>query len=318
MSKKKLLLFDTNSIIHRAFHALPPLKDKEGNPSGAVYGALTTFFRLLDEFSPDMVVMAFDSPGKTFRHSDFKNYKANRPDCPDELVMQIIKVKEVFEKMGIAVLSEVGLEADDIVGAVSSFFKGDYEIVVVTGDADILQLVGNGVKVYTFKRGIKESVLYDREKVKEKYAGLGPEKIVDIKALQGDSSDNIPGVEGVGEKTALRLISQFNSLEELYQKLEEGSTDISEKIKEKLLKDKEKAFLSKKLATINTSIFDSSKVNNFSPLPNEGRMIRVIEGLGFPSLLKRLANDGKNDKNSNGYGDYKKYDKERSNLTFNF
>ncbi len=301
MEKKKLLIFDTNSIIHRAFHALPPLKDKDGRASGAVYGSLSTFFRIIDEVDPFFIAAAFDSPGKTFRHKEYKEYKANRPKCPDELVEQLIRTKEVFIKMGVKVLSKEGLEADDIVGAVSRITENDIETVIVTGDMDILQLVNEKTKAYTLKRGIKESILYDTEKVKERYEGISPEKIPDIKALQGDKSDNIPGVMGVGEKTAIKIIKEFGSLENLYRNLKEDNhKSISPALKEKLLKEQEMAFLSKKLATINTIDFNDFKTDDFVFSVQDEMTISVVEELGFYSLLKRFPKNKKNAKNEEG------------------
>ena len=308
MSKELLLLFDTNSVIHRAFHALPPLKMKDGSPGGAVYGTLTTFFRIVDEFTPSMIAVAFDSPGKTFRHDDFAEYKAHRPKCPDELVEQIIKTKEVFERMGFAVLSEAGLEADVIVGTVAKNIGKDKEVVIVTGDMDILQLVDGKVKAYTLKRGIKESVLYGTEEVKERYGGLLPEQLVDVKALQGDSSDNIPGVSGIGEKTAISLIKEFGSLEQVYESLEKGGDfGFSDRIKEKLLKEKSQAFMSKRLATIDTQRFTDFKEKDFVKNFDEEKVVPILEELGFPSLVKRLAKEEKNGKKE-----------EKENLTFEF
>ncbi len=294
MEKKILLLFDTNSIIHRAFHALPPLKDKDGRVSGAVYGSLSTFFRIVDEINPHFVAAAFDSPGKTFRHKEYKEYKANRPKCPDELVEQLIRTKDVFERMGVRVLSREGLEADDIVGAVSRLVGSDIETIIVTGDMDILQLVNKKTKAYTLKRGIKESVLYDEKKVKERYEGVGPERIPDIKALQGDKSDNIPGVMGVGEKTAVRLIKEFKSLENLYTELKKNNCDnISAKVKENLLAEEEKAFLSKRLAMINVTDFSDGKIEHFSFTRDSKEVESVVRELGFMSLIKWFSKNKK-------------------------
>ena len=288
MEKRKLLVFDTNSIIHRAFHALPPLKDKKGEPSGAVYGSLLAFFRFINEIRPDYVAVAFDSPEKTFRHKKYKEYKANRPKAPDELVSQIIRTQSVFSDMGVVTLSKSGLEADDIVGAVAEKAPKSIETIIVTGDMDILQLVNERTKVYTLKRGIKESVLYDREGVMQKYDGIPPEKIADMKALQGDTSDNIPGVEGIGEKTAIKIIKEYGSLEELYTALEMGSDSLSAKLKEKLLSEKRKAFLSKELSVINKKDFSDFQLSDLYFKTEDGKMVEILEGLGFDSLAKRF------------------------------
>ncbi len=286
MKKEKLLIFDTNSIIHRAFHALPPLKDKNGEVSGAVYGSLLAFFKIISDVKPTYVAAAFDSPGKTFRHKKYKEYKANRDKAPEQLISQIIKTQEVFSKMGVAVLKKEGLEADDIVGAVSFLAPKDIETVIATGDMDILQLVNEKTKVYTLKRGIKESILYNEEKVREKYEDIPIENIVDIKALQGDVSDNIPGVEGIGEKTAIKLIKEFKNIENLYDNLDKS--DLSPKLKEKLLKEKKKAFLSKELATINKDEFSDFDFSKFNYSIKNEKTKNVLEELGFLTLKKRF------------------------------
>ena len=305
--KKKLLIFDTNSVIHRAFHALPPLKSRDGKPSGAVYGTLTTFIRLLEEFNPQLVALAFDSPGETFRHKQYSDYKKHRPKTPDELVEQIIRVNGVFRKMGVTVLEQQGLEADDIVGAVAEEGKKDNTVIIVTGDMDMLQLVDDSVFSYTLRRGIKDSVLYDVQEVQKKLDGLLPSQVVDVKALQGDKSDNIPGVEGVGEKTALTLIKEFSTVENLYNAVEKGEAEsISSNLKEKLLKNKKQAFLSKELATIDRHSFTEFKVEEFTGFLNNESISEQIEDLGFESLLKRLAKNKKNAK------------KEETNLSFDF
>jgi len=288
MKKEKLLLFDTNSIIHRAFHALPPLKSKNGEPGGAIYGSLLAFFKIVHDIGPRYVVTIFDSPGETFRHQKYKEYKANRPKAPDELITQIKKTRDVFSKMGVVTLAKEGLEADDIIGSVSSLAPKDVETVIATGDMDMLQLVNEKIKVYTLKRGVKESILYDRAKVKEKYDGVGPEKIADIKALQGDASDNIPGVEGIGEKTAIKLIKEFNSLENLYTALEKEDFSLSDKIKNKLIEEKKKAFLSKELALINKSDFSDFCFSDFCFEMNEEKIKKTLEDLGFASMLQRF------------------------------
>jgi DNA polymerase-1 len=307
---EKLLVFDTNSIIHRAFHALPPLTSKGGEPSGAVYGSLLAFFRMMDEIKPSYVVAVFDSPQKTFRHKKYKEYKANRAKSPEELISQIIKTKEVFSDMGVAVLAKAGLEADDIVGAISCLAPKNIETIIVSGDSDILQLVSKKTKVYNLKRGIKENILYDEKMVKERY-GVVPEKIADIKALQGDVSDNIPGVSGIGEKTATSLIIEFGSIENLYKELEKENADsISERIKEKLKKGKKKALLSKELALIKRDCFQEFDYSKFYFQKEDEKIIKILEELGFPSIAYRFLGIKNISK--------KPAEREENNLTFNF
>ncbi len=287
MKKGKLLLFDTNSIIHRAFHALPPLKSKNGEPGGAIYGSLLAFFKIMSDVNPSYVAVAFDSPGKTFRHKKYKEYKANRAKAPEELIFQIKKAQEVFSNMGLAVLKKEGLEADDIVGTVSFHAPKNIETVIATGDMDMLQLVNEKTKVYTLKRGVQESILYDKEKVKEKYDGLSPKQIVDIKALWGDASDNIPGVSGIGEKTAIKIIKEFENIENLYQNLRSTSS-LTGKIKEKLLKGEKIAFLSKELATINKKGVFEYNFADFGYNIKCEKTKEVLDDLGFLTLKKRF------------------------------
>lgn len=287
--EKKLLLLDTNSIIHRAFHALPPLKDKKGKPSGAVYGSLLAFFSMITEFKPHYVVAVFDSPGKTFRHKEYKEYKAHRPKTADELISQIKRMPTVFCKMGVGFLAKEGLEADDIIGIISANVPDKIKTVIASGDGDVLQLVNEKTKVYTLKRGVKEGVLYDVEGVKKRYEGLLPEKLIDVKALQGDISDNIPGVKGIGEKTAVKIIKKYESIENLYHSLEENSEDVlSTKQQEILKKEKKEAFLSKKLATIKTENSLNFKISEFEFNHDQEKIKKIMEDMGFFTLAKRF------------------------------
>jgi len=294
---EKVLLLDTNSIIHRAFHALPPLTDKKGEQSGAIYGTLLAFFSIMEEIKPRYVVAVFDSPGETFRHKEYKDYKAHRPKAPEELVSQIKKMPDIFRKMGVFVFAKEGLEADDIIGIISTESSREMETIIASGDRDVLQLVNENTKVYNLKRGVKECALYDKEEVEKRFEGLSPEKIVDVKALQGDASDNIPGVEGIGEKTAVKIIKEKGSIEELYRSLEKNENgSLSEKQKEKLKEEREKAFLSKKLATIKRE--DSLNIDLTETAFEEDteKIKKVLEELGFSSLVKRIKGNKKEEK----------------------
>ncbi len=286
--EKRFLLIDTNSILHRAFHALPPLTTKDGKPAGAMYGSLLAFLKIFSSFRPQYVSAIFDFPGKTFRHEKYKEYKEQRPKTASDLVSQIEGMKSIFEAMGVSVLEEKGLEADDIIGTLSLFSSKEMETIIVSGDGDILQLADKNIKIYNLKRGIKEGVLYDVEKVKERYEGISPGNIPDIKALQGDSSDNIPGVSGVGEKTALKLIKEFENLENLYFSLNKVA---SERLREKLKEEKEKAFLSKELATIRRDKDFPFNLGDFYFDYKKERLSLVFEGLGFSSLINRLPEE---------------------------
>ncbi len=292
--KKKLLLLDANSIVHRAFHALPPLVDKEGSQSGAVYGSLLAFFSIISEIKPHYVVAVFDSPGKTFRHKEYKEYKAHRPKAPEELVSQIKRMPDVFRGMGVSVLAKEGLEADDIIGILSTNASSRIETVIASGDRDVLQLVNEKTKVYNLKRGVKDGVLYGKEEVEKRYEGLPPEKITDIKALEGDSSDNIPGVSGIGEKTAIKIIKEYGSIEDLYNALEKGEgSALSDRQREILEEEKEKAFLSKSLATIKKKDSLKIKFSDFIFEHDQRKIGKLLKDIGFSALAERFTGEKK-------------------------
>jgi DNA polymerase-1 len=311
--KERLLIIDSNSIIHRAYHALPRLTTKKGELVNAVYGFLLVFLKAIKDFQPDYIAATFDFPAPTFRHEKYKEYKAKRPKVPEELYQQISKVKEVLESFNVPIFEKERFEADDIIGTISrlaperqvlsqgeenkfssSPFVGALEIetIILSGDSDVLQLVNSQTKVYTLRKGVKDIVLYDENLVKEKFQGLTPEQILDFKALRGDASDNIPGVTGIGEKTALSLLLKFESLENIYKELEENSEkvkSIKPKLKEILLKYKEQAFLSKFLAQINKNIpldFNLEKCR-WSKYSKENAT-KILKDLEFNSLIVRL------------------------------
>ena len=242
--KKKLIIIDSNSIIHRAYHALPPLTTKKEELVNAVYGFLLVFFKAIREFQPDFIAATFDFPAPTFRHKKYKEYKAKRPPAPEELYQQIPKVKEVLEAFNVPIFEKEGFEADDIIGTIAHLAPKrqiipEVETIILSGDLDVLQLINPKTKIYSLRKGVKDIVLYDENLVKEKFQGLTPQQLLDFKALKGDPSDNIPGVTGIGEKTAIELIKEFGSLENLYQNLEK----LKPKLKESLLLQKEQAFL---------------------------------------------------------------------------
>ncbi len=243
--KKRLLIIDSNSVIHRAYHALPPLTAKSGQLVNAVYGFLLVFFKALKDFSPDFVAASFDYPAPTFRHEKYKGYKAKRPPAPENLYSQIPAVKEILNTFGVPIFEKQGFEADDIIGTIArqaprKKVLPELESVILSGDLDALQLVDSKTKVYSLRKGVKDTVLYDRDSVKEKYQGLEPGQLLDFRALRGDPSDNIPGVPGVGEKTAIQLIKEFGSLEEIYENL----PLVKDKLREVLIQGKKHAFLS--------------------------------------------------------------------------
>ncbi|GAI16870.1 unnamed protein product, partial [marine sediment metagenome] len=212
--RKVLIIIDSNSVIHRAYHALPPLTTKKGEVVGAVYGFLLVFLKAIREFQPDFVAACFDVPGPTFRHKKYKDYKAKRPPVPEDLGQQISRVKEVLRGFNVKIFEKAGFEADDLVGTISHLAPRrqalpPIETIIISGDLDNLQLAGPQTKVYLLRKGVKDTILYDTAKVKERYQGLTPEQLFDFRALRGDPSDNIPGVTGIGEKTAIELLLQF-------------------------------------------------------------------------------------------------------------
>ncbi len=301
--KKRLIIIDANSLIHRAYHALPPLNTKKGELVNAVYGFLLVFFRAIKEFKPDFVVAAFDFPAPTFRHQKYKKYKAKRPPAPEDLYWQIPQVKEVLKRFRVPIFEKEGFEADDILGTVAKLAPQKQafprlETVIVSGDLDVLQLVNSSTKVYTLKKGVKDIVLYDEAEVKAKY-GLSPRQLLDFKALKGDPSDNIPGVTGVGEKTAKELISRFRSLENLYQELEKNSEKAKKllpSLKEKLLQYKDQAFLSKDLVRIerNVPIDFNIKKCPWGEFEKE-EVAQILKRLEFHSLLKKIPDSERSD-----------------------
>lgn len=306
-SQKRLLVIDANAVVHRAYHALPKLTTKKGEPVNAIYGFLLFLMKAVKDFQPDFIVAAFDFPAKNFRHEKYKEYKANREKAPDDLYEQIPKVKDLLSDFGIMVLEKEGFEADDIIGTVSSAAQkdGGIETIIASGDADVLQLVGSGVKAYILRKGIKDSVLYDEEKVEEKYGGLAPEKLVYYKSLRGDPSDNIPGVFGIGEKTAIELIKKFGSTENLYKEIE-GGADVKESVREKLLKNKKNALVSEELAKIDKEVpikfnLADSKWGNY----DKQKVMEDFENYEFKTLTGRLGeinmgeNEGKETKKKN-------------------
>ena len=296
--RKVLIIIDGNAIVHRAYHALPLLKTKQGELVNAIYGFLLVFLKALKEFQPDFIVATFDFPAPSFRNKKYKLYKANREKAPDELYQQIPKVKEILKGFNIQIFEKEGFEADDIIGTISKAAPKkqifpQLETIILTGDSDALQLVDKNTKVYTLRKGVKDTVLYDEEKVKEKYQGLVPEQLIDFKGLRGDPSDNIPGVFGVGEKTAIALLSKFGSLDNIYQELSKNtleSKEIKQSLRKKLLDYKDQAFVSKMLAEIKQDVpvdfnLELCRWGEY----NKKEAIKILEKYEFNSLIPRLS-----------------------------
>ena len=279
----KLVLIDGNSILYRAFYAIKFLSTSEGVPTNAVLGFTNMLFKITEETSPTHLTVAFDTKKPTFRHEQFTEYKATRKPMPQELAVQLPLLKDLLRAMDLNLIECPGFEADDIIGTVAKNFDG--EVKIITGDRDSLQLIDDKINVWLTKKGISEVDKVDEKRLKELY-GLSPYQIKDLKGLMGDSSDNIPGVKGVGEKTALELLNKYKDLDGIYNNIEK----ISGKLKEKLIDGKEDAYFSKKLATIDIDApinFDLKK-SEFKGLITK-KTIKEFKKLEFYSYLKKYA-----------------------------
>lgn len=293
---KILVLIDANALIHRAFHALPPLRNQTGLATNAVYGFSSTLLKMLKDLEPDYIAAAYDMAGPTFRHDAFENYKAHRTKAPDELYSQIPYTKKVLEAFGIPSCEMRGYEADDIIATLTEKLgqEKDLKIIIVTGDLDALQLVKDKkVVVYTMKKGLSDTIIYDKDSVMERY-GLKPEQLTDYRGLKGDPSDNIPGVPGIGDKTASELLKEYDSIENLYKETKSPKTRIKESLRKKLLEHEEQAMFSKHLALMVKNLdigIDLKKAdwkNNF----NRPALEKIFKELNFTSLIQRIPRPG--------------------------
>jgi len=267
---KTLLLIDGNPIMHRAFHALPPFKAADGTPTNVLYGFFSIFYKLINDFHPQYVACCFDTPKPTFRNKLFKEYQAQRPKMENSFVIQIPLIKEGLKEAGIFSLEKDGFEADDLIGTMTKIFsQNEIRVLVVTGDKDLLQLVNDQVFVASPQLGLSNIKVFDKVEVERKL-GVKPDQIPDFKALAGDPSDNYPGARGIGPKTAASLLTNYQSLDNLYKNINSVG---SEKIKKALTESKDDVFLSQKLATV---------VNNVEITPN----IEEMKFKGFKTSLK--------------------------------
>lgn len=266
--KKRLVLLDSHALLHRSYHALPGFSTYSGIPTGALFGFVKMILKIKDELKPDYVVACFDRKEATFRHEAYENYKATRAKTDDELISQIKIAPKICEAMNIPVYSSVGFEADDLLGTIVSDLKKEnfkvsgeeIEVYIASGDMDTMQLIDkdNRVKVYTLKKGMGETIVYNYQDVIKRY-DFTPEQIPDYKGLRGDTSDNIIGIKGIGEKTATTLIQTFSSIEEMYKLIKEDlakfqkickENKITERIQQLIIGNEEEAIFSKTLATI--------------------------------------------------------------------
>lgn len=287
MKKKRLFLIDGNSYCYRAYYAIKELRNSKGQPTNAVYGFLLMLKKLLASEGPDYLGVAFDLKGPTFRHKKFKAYKAKRKPMPDDLVLQLPLIKEMVAAYNIPIFEKEGFEADDILATIAKkISKKGIEVCIVTGDKDALQLVDENIKIHSTH---KEGLVYDRKAVRERFSDLGPEKVVEVMALAGDATDNIPGVRGVGEKTAVELIKEFGGIDNLYRNLDE----IKSEARRQMLRDEEEnARMSKDLATMDASVpieidVDSMRVSG----PDSKKLLQLFKELEFKSLAKELSSD---------------------------
>jgi DNA polymerase-1 len=258
-SKERIVLLDSHAIIHRAYHALPNFFNSQGEPTGALYGLATMLFKIITELKPDYIIACFDLPKKTFRHESYEAYKAGRAKADEELVLQLKKSRDFFEAMSIPFYELEGFEADDLLGTIVKKLKNkkNIETIIASGDMDTLQLVSDdSVMVYTLKKGINDTILYNEQKVLERF-NFEPKSLPDYKGLNGDPSDNIIGIKGIGEKTATTLIAKYGTIEKIYQVINKNSQELkslglTDRIINLITEGEEEALFSKTLATIRT------------------------------------------------------------------
>ncbi len=286
--KKKLLLIDGHALFHRAFHALPAMSNAEGFPTGAIFGFFSMFFKALADIKPTHALVTFDVKGPTFRDKLAADYKATRKAPPSELMVQLPKIKEILNALEVPIYEKQGFEADDLLGIISHKTPKDVLNIIVTGDLDLLQLIDNRTEVYRFKTGFSDIQVFDIDKMVEIY-GLHPTQWVDYKAIKGDTSDNIPGVPGIGEKGAADLIKTFASLDGVYEAVDRNSDKIKAGTLKKLVEGRAKAYLSYKLSHIDQKNeldfdFDATKVKDY----DQKKVIEIFHGLSIKALDQRL------------------------------
>ena len=291
---KKLLILDSNSILNRAFYGVRYLSAKDGTPTNAIYGFLNILLKLIKEQEPDYICAAFDVKAPTFRHKQYEGYKAQRKPMPEGLAAQMPLAKDVLRAMGVTILEKEGYEADDIIGTVARLCEeSEISCFIATGDKDDLQLASDKTKVIltVTKSGYNETIIYDDKAVKEKYR-VTPTEFIDVKALMGDPSDNIPGVKGVGEKTAMSLIEKHHSIEYIYENID--GIGLKGAMLQKMKDGRKMAFMSKELATINrnTPIEFNAEECVFDGFENNGELYEILKRLELNSIIKKLDLSG--------------------------
>ena len=290
----KLVLIDGNSIMNRAFYGImgsKMLTTKDGKYTNAVYGFLAILFNIIDDIKPEYIAVAFDLKGKLKRKELFEGYKANRHGMPDELAEQMPVIKDVLRAMNIDIIEKEGYEGDDILGTLAKYGeKQGLEVTILSGDRDTFQLASDNItiRIPRTKAGKTETENYNRAKVLEEY-GLEPVQLIEVKALQGDTSDNIPGVPGIGPKTAVSLIQKYHSVKELYEKIEKDEDDLKGKQKENIVANKDMAELSRTLGEIDTNVpledtLENLKVEEW----DKAKVLEIFEELRFQRYIDRL------------------------------
>ncbi len=297
MTKETLVLLDAHAIIHRAYHALPDFSSSRGEPTGALYGIVAMLVNILKDIKPEYIVACFDLPKPTFRHEVFKDYKGSRKKSDDALVTQIIRSRDIFKVFNIPIYQVEGYEADDVLGTIVEQVKSNkkLDIIIASGDMDTMQLIDDKkVQVYTLKKGVKDTIIYDEEAVIERFK-FGPKLLPDYKGLRGDPSDNIPGIKGIGDKTATTLISSLGDLDAIYKVLENGGKKLEDlkltpRLINLLIEGKDEAYFSKMLATIKRNVpikFKLPKEQWLSSV-NTDKVYKLLQELELRTLVNRV------------------------------
>ena len=317
---EKFVLIDGNSIMNRAFYGImgsKMLTTKDGKYTNAIYGFLAILFKLIEDVKPEYMAVAFDLKAPTARHKMYEGYKANRKGMPDELAEQMPIIKEILRAMNIDIIEKEGYEADDVIGTLSRYGeKQGLEVIILSGDRDTFQLATDKVtiRIPRTKGGKTETDLFDRNKIIETYK-IEPKQLIDVKGLQGDTSDNIPGVPGVGEKTALNLIQKYGSIENLYKKIENGEDDLKGKQREKIAENKELAVLSKTLGTINLEVPIEDTLENFKVEDwDKPKVLELFKELNFNRYIDRFSLRGENTSKEENKEMFHKIDKTREEI----
>lgn len=296
-NKKTLVLLDAHAILHRAYHALPDFASPTGEPTGALYGVIAMLLKIAEELQPDYIAACYDLPEPTYRHDAYKEYKNGRKKTDDELITQIIRSRDIFDTFTIPIYEKVGFEADDLLGTIAHQLKDtpEIQVIIASGDMDTLQCVDKKrVQVYTLKKGIKDTIMYDEQAVKDRF-GFGPKLVPDYKGLRGDPSDNIPGIAGIGEKTATTLITEFGSIDSIYTKLKKNEqafldAGIKPRIIALLKDNEEEAQFSKMLATIRTDVPVEYQLpdTHWKEAADTDAILKLFSELGFRTLAARV------------------------------